>query len=182
MVAHLAAAAVAAAAAAALSGCSVSAGSSPDEISAAELSETSTRALMDSNPDQGTLTVTCAEPVPFAVGSSQECDLDRDGDVYTAAVTVTSAEGNDFEVEVEAGGRTLPAAEVAQRISEELTELVGTAPEKVECPEDLPGTVSATMTCALTDGDVVLDVMVVVDEVDGDQVAFDIEVADEPRG
>lgn len=77
------------------------------------------------------------------------------------------------------GGGSVPADEVETQITEKLTELVGQEPEDVSCPEDLPAEEGAEMTCVLSAGGESIDVMVTVTSVDGGDVNFDIEVADE---
>jgi outer membrane murein-binding lipoprotein Lpp len=74
---------------------------------------------------------------------------------------------------------TVSAADVEEQISNQLEAQVGQAPDKVDCPGDLEGTVDATMTCVLTAGPDTLDVTVTVTEVDGNDVKFDIQVADQ---
>ncbi|MDT9592074.1 DUF4333 domain-containing protein [Nocardioides zeae] len=72
--------------------------------------------------------------------------------------------------------------DVEDKISSELTQQTGTEPDEVDCPEDLDAEEGATMTCVLTaeDGSTI-DVDVEVTEVDGNDVSFDIQVADAPN-
>jgi len=77
------------------------------------------------------------------------------------------------------GGGSIPAEDVETQITEQLTELVGQEPEDVSCPEDLPAEEGAEMTCVLSAGGETIDVMVTVTSVDGSDVNFDIQVADE---
>jgi hypothetical protein len=74
---------------------------------------------------------------------------------------------------------TVSASDVEDQISSRLESQVGQAPDKVDCPDDLEGKVDATMTCVLTAGSDTLDVTVTVTEVDGSNVKFDIQVADQ---
>ncbi|MDQ4037586.1 MAG: DUF4333 domain-containing protein [Actinomycetota bacterium] len=74
------------------------------------------------------------------------------------------------------GTVVVAADDVASQISDQLEAEVGQRPDSVECPEDLPGEVGATMRCELTAGEDVLGVTVSVTEVDGATVNFDIEV------
>lgn len=82
--------------------------------------------------------------------------------------------------EVSIGGNTVSKAEVEQKIVEQLTEQVGTAPDKVECPEDLKAKVDTKMICVLTapNGDTI-DVTVTVTSVKHKVANFDIVVADQ---
>lgn len=70
-------------------------------------------------------------------------------------------------------------ADVEQQISTQLAKQVGTAPDKIECPGDLEGTVGTTMTCVLTHQGQSLDVTVTVTSVEDNTVRFDIKVADQ---
>lgn len=74
------------------------------------------------------------------------------------------------------GTAAVPATDVADQISQQLTAEVGQAPDSVTCPGDLPAQVGATLTCQLTAGQDQLPVMVTVTSVDGSDVKFDIEV------
>jgi Domain of unknown function (DUF4333) len=74
---------------------------------------------------------------------------------------------------------SVSAADVEDQISSQLESQVGQAPDKVDCPGDLEGKVDATMTCVLTAGTDTVDVTVTVTEVDGSDVKFDIQVADQ---
>lgn len=76
------------------------------------------------------------------------------------------------------GTAAVPASDVEQKISDQLEAQVGTAPDGVSCPEDLPAEEGAEMTCVLTAGEDTIDVAVTVTGVDGGDVAFDIKVAD----
>ena len=76
------------------------------------------------------------------------------------------------------GGSSVPAAEVEEKVTSELTELVGQEPDDVSCPEDLPAEEGAGITCVLSAGGETIDVDVTVSSVDGSDVQFDIEVAD----
>lgn len=70
-------------------------------------------------------------------------------------------------------------SDVEEQISAQLEAEVGQAPDRVECPEDLEAEVGATMTCLLYAGEDNIDVDVEVTSVDGDDVNFSIQVADE---
>src|SRR5699024_6471096 len=73
----------------------------------------------------------------------------------------------------------VPQADVEKQISTQLAKQVGTAPDKIECPGDLEGTVGTTMTCVLTHEGRSMDVTVTVTSVEDNTVKFDIEVAGE---
>lgn len=76
-------------------------------------------------------------------------------------------------------------ADVEQGAIDELTALVGVAPDSLTCPEDLPAEVDATMRCALTSGGESYGVTITVTSVEGDDVNFDVlvdEVPTDPGG
>jgi hypothetical protein len=86
--------------------------------------------------------------------------------------------GSLFALAACSGTASVSADEVEQQVSDQLAAQVGTAPDSVSCPEDLPAEVGATMTCDLTAGGQSLPVTVTVTSVDGSTVNFDIEVAE----
>lgn len=80
------------------------------------------------------------------------------------------------------GGDSIDADDLSEEVSTELGELRGVEPPDVSCPDELESEVGATTTCLLTaeDGSTI-DVNVEVTEVDGNDVSFDIQVADAPN-
>ena len=87
---------------------------------------------------------------------------------------------------VSVGTATLSATEVEQQATAALAESQGVPLEEmppIACPSDLAAEVGATMTCVIgdpTQGNT-YDVTITVETVDGEDVAFDIQVADTPR-
>ncbi|WP_139978149.1 DUF4333 domain-containing protein [Nocardioides litoris] len=75
----------------------------------------------------------------------------------------------------------VPQSDVEDRISSELEEQVGQAPDDVSCPDDLEAEEGATLECTLTAGEDELGVTVTVDSVDGDTVNYGIVVDDQPQ-
>ncbi len=73
-------------------------------------------------------------------------------------------------------GGTVEADDVETQISDQLEAQVGQRPDSVDCAEDLPAEMDATIRCELTAGEDILGVTVTVTEVDGDKVNFDIQV------
>ncbi|MFC6286377.1 DUF4333 domain-containing protein [Nocardioides sp. GCM10027113] len=69
--------------------------------------------------------------------------------------------------------------DVEEQISTQLEAEVGQTPDRIECPGDLDAEVGATMTCLLYAGEDNIDVDVEVTSVDGDEVNFSIQVAEE---
>ncbi|RMI35560.1 DUF4333 domain-containing protein [Nocardia stercoris] len=94
-----------------------------------------------------------------------------------AAASVVALAGCSVSV----GGKSVDKNDVANEISQKLTEQVGKQPDKVECPGNLPAKVGATLVCTLTDGTTQYDVHVDVTGVDGDKALFDIKVDDNPK-
>lgn len=79
-------------------------------------------------------------------------------------------------------GGGVPADDAAEQTEIQLEEQVGERPE-VTCSEDLPAEEGATIECELTAESIPDDtyaVTLTVTSVDGSDVAFDIQVADEP--
>jgi hypothetical protein len=87
---------------------------------------------------------------------------------------------------VSVGTPTVPAAEVERQATEALAEGQG-APlaemPPIECPSDLPGEIGASIVCILGDPAAgnTYDVTITVDSVDGDDIGFDVQVAEQPR-
>lgn len=84
------------------------------------------------------------------------------------------------------GTPTLPASEVEEKATAALAEGQGIPladMPPLECPSDLPAEVGASIVCVIGDpaqGNT-YDVTITVETVEGDDVGFDIKVADEPR-
>lgn len=76
------------------------------------------------------------------------------------------------------GADVVSQADLEKGVSDELTEVVGTAPDDIECPGDLEAEVGTTMRCTLIAGEDELGVTVTVTEVDGGEVNYDVEVDD----
>lgn len=74
---------------------------------------------------------------------------------------------------------SMAQSDVEDKISTELAAQVGQTPDDVTCPGDLKAEVGATMTCVLTDGDQEINVDLKVTSVDGSNMKFDIQVADQ---
>lgn len=80
------------------------------------------------------------------------------------------------------GEETVEQPELEQQVKEALTAEVGQEPKAIRCPGDIAAEVGATTRCVLVgEDDGELDVDVRVTSVEGDQVNFDIQVADEVR-
>lgn len=76
--------------------------------------------------------------------------------------------------------KLIDKSEVEQRVSQQLAETVGQAPDHVTCPEDLKAVVGTTMRCELTAGQYKYGVNIAVDKADGDNMGFHIKVDDKP--
>lgn len=97
------------------------------------------------------------------------------------AVLLVACGGQSEMAETEPATATVGSEELATEISARLTEQFDQEPDALHCPEDLPASEDATVTCALSDTDNVFDVTVTTTDVHGDTVNFDFEVAEEPR-
>jgi predicted secreted protein len=78
------------------------------------------------------------------------------------------------------GTKQVDKAEVVKQVSAQLAKQVGKAPDSVTCPDNLDAKVGADLDCSLTDQGANYGVHVTVSSVDGDNVNFDIKVADHP--
>ncbi|MGQ0481857.1 MAG: DUF4333 domain-containing protein [Pseudonocardia sp.] len=92
--------------------------------------------------------------------------------VAAAALSVT---GCSFSAH-----RTVSEAQVEQTLSDRLQEIVGQRPEAIDCPDELDGVVGTALRCALTAGSQRYPVDVTVTSVEGEQINFDFEVAEQP--
>ena len=84
------------------------------------------------------------------------------------------------------GTPSLSATEVEDKATAALAEGQGVPLEEMpplECPSDLPAEVGASIVCVIGDAAVgnTYDVTITVETVEGDDVSFDIQVADEPN-
>jgi hypothetical protein len=87
---------------------------------------------------------------------------------------------------VSVGTASLSAAEVEEKATAALAEGQGIPLEEMpplECPSDLTAEVGASIVCVIGDPAVgnTYDVTITVETVEGDDVGFDIQVADQPN-
>lgn len=84
------------------------------------------------------------------------------------------------------GTSSLSASEVEEKATAALAESQGIPLDEMpplECPSDLPAEVGASIVCVIGDpaqGNT-YDVTITVETVEGEDVGFDIQVADAPR-
>ena len=87
---------------------------------------------------------------------------------------------------VSVGTSALSASEVEEQATAALAESQGIPLEEMpplECPSDLPAEIGASIVCVIGDpaqGNT-YDVTITVETVEGEDVGFDIKVADTPR-
>jgi hypothetical protein len=84
------------------------------------------------------------------------------------------------------GTPSLSATEVEEKATAALAEGQGVPLEEMpplECPSDLPAEVGASIVCVIGDAAVgnTYNVTITVETVEGEDVSFDIQVADEPN-
>jgi hypothetical protein len=129
--------------------------------------------------------VDCPDDLDAEEGATTTCEVTVGDATYDTAVEVTGVDGDtaEFDVVVPEDLRQLrlAAEDVEQQVASQVAAQVGTAPDDVTCPEDLPAEVGATTTCLLTDGEDEFDTAIEVTGVDGTNVNFSIEVAPEPN-
>ncbi len=155
--------------------CSCSVGAK--SVSKSDVANQITQKLTDANgnkPDS----VTCPSDLVAQVGATLNCEMKVKGQTRNVNVTVTSVNGNDVKFDMV---QTVDKNQVASIISDKLTEQAGSKPDSVTCPDNLKGTVGATLRCELTDGAKKYGVSVAVTSVDGDDVNFDIKRDEQPE-
>jgi hypothetical protein len=84
------------------------------------------------------------------------------------------------------GTPSLSSTEVEEKATAALAEGQGVPLDEMpplECPSDLPAEVGASIVCVIGDAAVgnTYDVTITVETVEGEDVSFDIQVADEPN-
>ncbi|MFB9313916.1 DUF4333 domain-containing protein [Nocardioides plantarum] len=162
-------------------GCSSS--TENEAVSASKLADRVATEQQKQNPDTKISDVSCDGEIKAEKGAEQRCHAsDVRGDRYGLTVTVTSVDDGKLSFSTDPDpGQTVEPDELEPEVTAKLTELSGgTAPDAVDCPDDLPGRVGATTTCILTAGEDRLETTVTVTSAEGPKVGFDIKVADEP--
>jgi predicted thioesterase len=157
--------------------CSCSVGSMSHSVSKSDVASQITTKMTDAagnKPDS----VTCPGDLPAKVGAQLNCEMKVKGQTYNVNVTVTSVNGSDVKFDMV---QTVDKKQVASVISDQLTQQLGSRPDSVTCPDNLKGTVGATLRCQLTDGGQKYGVNVTVTSVDGNNVNFDIKRDDHPE-
>ncbi len=122
--------------------------------------------------------VSCPNDLPATVGASVNCDMKIKGEAYGVNVTVTSIDGDNAKFDMV---ETVDKSQVVSQISDQLNQQVGHKPDSVTCPDNLKGTVGATLRCELTDAGQTYGVTVTVASVDGGDVNFNFKVDDQPK-
>ena len=122
--------------------------------------------------------VTCPDDLPAKVGAQLNCTMKVKDQTFNVNVTVTSVNGNDVKFDMV---ETVDKNQVAQILSNKLTQQVGRKPDSVSCPDNLKGMKGATLRCELTDGSQKYGIAVTVTNVDAGDVSFDYKVDDRPE-
>ena len=134
--------------AATLTACSFSASTGgPATVSKTDVADqisTKVAAQSGQKPDS----VSCPRDLKATVGATVDCAMTTGGQNDAVNVTVTSVNGSSVNFDIV---ETVDKNVVASQISSQLTQQVGHAPESVTCPDNLKGTVGATLRCQLTD-------------------------------
>jgi hypothetical protein len=157
--------------------CSCSIGSSSHSMSKSDVASRITSKLTDAagnKPDS----VTCPNDLPAKVGAQLNCEMKVKNQTFNVNVTVTSVNGSDVKFDM---AETVDKNQVANVISDKLTQQVGSRPDSVTCPDNLKGVEGATLRCQLTDGSRKYGISVTVTNVDAGDVNFDFKVDDHPE-
>jgi phenylpyruvate tautomerase PptA (4-oxalocrotonate tautomerase family) len=156
--------------------CSFSVGSTPT-VSKSDVAKQITAKMTDAAGNKPE-TVTCPSDLPAKVGAQLDCEMKVKDQAYNVNVTVTSVNGSDVKFDMV---ETVDKRQVAQRISEKLTQQVGRKPDSVTCPDNLKGIEGAKLRCELSDDGTKYGVNVTVTNVDAGDVSFDFKVDDQPE-
>ena len=80
------------------------------------------------------------------------------------------------------GSGSVSTADLEAEVSVQLEQLVGQAPDSVDCPDALPAEVDAEVRCTLTSGDTTFGLTLTVTSVEDGKALFDVVVDDAPQG
>jgi uncharacterized protein DUF4333 len=156
--------------------CSCSIGSSSHSVSKGDVASQITSKLTDAagnKPDS----VNCPGDLPATVGAQLNCEMKVKNQTFNVNVTVTSVNGSDVKFDMV---ETVDKNQVASVISDKLTQQVGRKPDSVTCPDNLKGTLGATLRCQLNDQGHKYGISVTVTNIDAGDVNFDFKVDDQP--
>lgn len=156
--------------------CSCSVGTS-HSVSKGDVAKQITAKMTDAQGNKPE-SVTCPNDLDAKVGSQLNCTMKIKDVDYNVNVTVTSVNGSDVKFDMV---ETVDKHQVANEISQQLTQQVGSKPDAVTCPDNLKGVVGAKLRCQLTDGGQKYGVNVTVTEVVGGDVRFNFKVDDQPE-
>ncbi len=122
--------------------------------------------------------VSCPDGLKAQVGSQLNCAMKVKGQDFNVNVTTTSVNGSDVKFDMV---ETVDKNQVASKISDQLTQQVGSKPDAVTCPDNLKGEQGATLRCDLKDGNQTYGVTVTVTNVVAGDVNFDFKVDDHAK-
>jgi hypothetical protein len=151
--------------------------SGPGTVSKDDIAKQITDKMTDAGgnkPDS----VSCPDGLKAQVGSQLNCGMKVKGQDFNVNVTTTSVDGSNVKFDMV---ETVDKNQVAQKISDGLTQQVGSKPDSVTCPDNLKGEEGATLRCELKDDGKAYGVTVTVSKVDAGDVAFDFKVDNQPK-
>ena len=122
--------------------------------------------------------VDCPNDLAAAVGAQLNCTMKVKDQTFNVNVTVTSVNGSDVKFDMV---ETVDKNQVANSISDQLAQQFGSKPDSVTCPDNLKGTVGATLRCELTDKGQTYGVTVTVNDIQGGNVSYGFKVDDQPK-
>jgi hypothetical protein len=122
--------------------------------------------------------VSCPDGLKAQVGAQLNCAMKVKGQDFNVNVTATSVNGSDVKFDMV---ETVDKTQVAQKISDQLTQQTGSKPDALTCPDNLKGEQGATLRCDLKDGNQTYGVTVTVTNVVAGDVNFDFKVDEHPK-
>jgi hypothetical protein len=160
-----------------LTACSFSASTGPASVSKSDVADQiSSKVVQQSGqkPDS----VSCPDDLKATVGATLDCTIAANGQSDGVNVTVTSVNGSTVNFDIV---ETVSKADVASQISAQLNQQFGHPPDSVTCPDNLKGTVGATLRCQLSDDGTPYGVTVTVSSVVGGDVKYNFQVDTQPE-
>ena len=115
----------------------------PNVVSANDVENQISAKMVGANGQKAD-SVVCPQDLKADVGAQINCAMQMGSKTNTVNVTVSSVKGDQVKFDMV---QTIDKAQVASQINDELARQFGSRPASVICPDDLNGTVGATLRC-----------------------------------